>query len=416
MSVILTTGIIQDFFGIIDCYNRSDQTPNVIPLLQQWQSNKEDIYRLFNEQLIIKYPINLSVTKDDYQNIKKGFISQLNRSLMAANTHYFLNTNVDATSLIKNSLQYDTIIKDIYFPKGTKISKIFKKIMEPVNFVLFDKLYSNLLQTLSIQGNLCISIHPLDYLTMGDNSMKWTSCHSLQGEYCGGLLSLLIDKSTVVCYVESNTTAHFINDIIWNSKKWRQLIHLDPEQKTILFNTQYPYEHDLVHKTLINKLQNLFDINTQLYEIPTSSETVPKICMDYTDIDVLHHNDLLCIKITGEYENEILKLLAPTDFAVNKMKPILIGLPPYCPICGNYIVTYHYSLECEHCNPFDACCNCGEMYVAIDLHEINNELFCDTCFDEYFEYCEICDELISKGSSRLGLHNCEEEGKIVLFG
>jgi len=415
VGIILTEKIIEDFSHIIECFNMYNATPKVNTILKQWKKNKKNIYEFLGKKLIIKYPINLTITENDYQHIKKEFLIQVNNSLIGAQRYNFLTANIDTISLIKNSLQYDTIIDDIFFCKGTKISKICKKIMLPLNFTVFDKLYSNLLQTLSINGNLCISIHPLDYLTMGDNLMKWSSCHSLEGEYRGGLLSLLVDKSTIVCYVESDKNQYYIGNVLWNNKKWRQLIHVDPEQQIVLFNTQYPYEHQLVYKELINKLQNLFNIDMELQDISTDKRIVPKICTDYTDSDVLHHNDLLCMNVKGKYENNSFKLFTPNNFVLNTIKPILVGLPPYCPVCGKYIVSYHGSLECNHCNPFESCCNCGEMYTAIDLHEINNELFCDTCFDEYFEYCEICDELISKGSSKWGLHNCEEEGQIALF-
>jgi hypothetical protein len=326
--------------------------------------------------------------------------------LIVAKDYNNLIKQIDSESLIKNSLQKKTIINENYFPKGMKVSKIFHKIMDKFNIQTIDQLYSSLLQTLSIEGNLCISIHPLDYLTMSDNSFKWSSCQSLQGEFSAGLLSLLTDCSTIVCYIESKQKEFFLNQVSWNNKKWRQLIHINPDYDTVIFNTQYPFNHDLAHNELINKLQSI--ISKKTIQCNMRTDIVARYFFKDINAKILHHNDLLCEKISGDYENEYIELIAPEDINLKNKSPIIVGSVPLCPVCGDYFIMQSISLECQHCNPIEYCCNCGLPFDELELHEMNEELFCDTCFDDYFKYCHICDELISKAEEVLGMHYCNQ--------
>ena len=71
-------------------------------------------------------------------------------------------------------------------------------------------------------------MHPLDYLSLSENTYNWRSCHSLDGEYRAGNLSYMMDKSTVICYLKSNDDvilSNFGPEVKWNSKKWRVLLY-----------------------------------------------------------------------------------------------------------------------------------------------------------------------------------------------
>ena len=45
-----------------------------------------------------------------------------------------------------------------------------------------------ILQDVKVSGDLVLSVHPLDYLSISDNNHNWYSCHSLDGEYGAGNL------------------------------------------------------------------------------------------------------------------------------------------------------------------------------------------------------------------------------------
>lgn len=84
-----------------------------------------------------------------------------------------------------------------------------------------------LIQEDKVTGILCLSIHPLDYLSLSENTYNWRSCHALDGEYRAGNLSYMMDNTTVVCYLKGEDEAelpHFPAEVKWNSKKWRMLL------------------------------------------------------------------------------------------------------------------------------------------------------------------------------------------------
>jgi hypothetical protein len=191
------------------------------------------------------------------------------------------------------------------------------------------------------------------------------------------------------------------------NKKWRTLLHIHPKNFNIIINTQYPFDHTFAYKQIINKLPYVFKQKYQLHQLKTKS-LMRKIVKDYnvSEDEPLHHNDLLSIEANGEYTNKTIDFYAPYGYNINHIEPIIVGNPPICPTCGEKIITNHDSLCCNNCSPFEYCSVCGVGYEAEELHLINGELYCDTCFDDNFFYCPVCDEIVSVAEDSLGLHKC----------
>ena len=325
-----------------------------------------------------------------------------------------LINQIDSKSFIKNSLQNNLKIGEITYPKGMKVSKILNKVVAHDAAKKDVTLsYAQILQTFSAKGNLCISIDPIDFLTMGDNGCGWRYCQSLEGEFRGGLLSLLTDNCTIICYLESSTPFYIKSNIKVTNKKWRQLAHVNLTDNFIIFNTQYPYENDLIFHNLVNKLELLFEEECYLTSLDTKQTDLIELIDDYdcSPEEPLHYNDLLIRNVKGEYENDIVYVLSPlTEF--NNKEKIMVGNTPYCPICGKRVVTVHKSIECSLCNPLEHCCTCATPFHNEELHNIDSELYCDQCFDNEFAYCESCDEIIRRTWIEHGHHECNKEAVI----
>ena len=91
--------------------------------------------------------------------------------------------------MINNSF-YDNIVTDSDYspaPKGMKLVRAFK-YFEKNKIVLeeIQNLASRYLQEDKVKGTLCFSVHPLDFLSLSENTYNWRSCHSLDGEYRAG--------------------------------------------------------------------------------------------------------------------------------------------------------------------------------------------------------------------------------------
>ncbi len=367
---------------------------NSSPILKQWELNKSHIYNnFFNKQLIIKIPVKIELEKqDDYT--KKQFLSK-------GSKFEDLIDQIDGISLVKNYLQKDTTIFNQVYPKGMKITRIFKKIMKNNDFVIIDRIYGNVLKNLFTQGNLCFSIDPVDFLTMGDNNSKWTSCHSLQGEFKGGLLGLLIDNATIVCYLEMEELFSYKNKVKINDKKWRVLFHINETHDFGIFNNAYPYYHNILMQMAGNEICKLFKKESDFLSL-SSNKILPNCVKDVKPSDYndpLHYNDLLLKSDNTNYEMSTVKIVAEKELIKNNFKnvnTVTIGDFPFCPVCGKHMIDHHKSLECDFCNPMENCCTCANRFHEEELHVIESELYCDNCYDDEFTHCEESDELVRR--------------------
>lgn len=122
---------------------------------------------------------------------------------------------------------------------------------------------SQLTQQKAIKGTLCLSIHPLDYMTMSDNTLGWGSCMSWEdgGEYSAGTIGCMNSTDTIVAYLKSDNDMEIerswkTNDkFVWNNKKWRQLILVG--EHSVIPNLEYPYENEDIAKEAIEWVKEL---------------------------------------------------------------------------------------------------------------------------------------------------------------
>lgn len=105
--------------------------------------------------------------------------------------------------------------------------------------------HSQVLNQKTMRGTLCLSIHPLDYMTMSDNEAGWSSCMSWKecGCYRAGTIEMMNSDCVVVAYLKSDkNTMRLPSGLEWNSKKWRSLVVVSDELITTIKN--YPYYNE----------------------------------------------------------------------------------------------------------------------------------------------------------------------------
>ena len=144
--------------------------------------------------------------------------------------------------------------------KGSKLVKSFRHFVKDNDRSLTDiqNEASRIIQEDKIEGTLCLSVHPLDFLSLSENTYNWRSCHSLDGEYRAGNLSYMMDKHTIICYLKGADNVNlqaFHPEVKWNSKKWRVLLYISEDWNMIFAGRQYPFESktgmDIVLKDLL---------------------------------------------------------------------------------------------------------------------------------------------------------------------
>lgn len=167
----------------------------------------------------------------------------------------FFKCNYDGILDNKLTQPYDD------FPKGMRLSKVLMKEFGLDAEDVRQKL-SMLIQSNKVTGTLCLSIHPLDYLSASENNHGWRSCHALDGEYRAGNLSYMLDNCTIIAYLRSNSgdtqLPRFPDNVPWNDKKWRVYLHVDRDNKVIYAGRQYPFHTDRGLELLAEMIQKLW--------------------------------------------------------------------------------------------------------------------------------------------------------------
>lgn len=130
------------------------------------------------------------------------------------------------------------------FCVGTRLSKALMKKFGLEAEDVRQRL-SMLIQSNKVTGKLCLSVHPLDFLSASENNHSWRSCHALDGEYRVGNVSYMMDDCTFIAYLKSNgpdvELPHFPEDVPWNNKKWRCYFYVDRTNGIIYAAKQYPF-------------------------------------------------------------------------------------------------------------------------------------------------------------------------------
>ena len=254
-------------------------------LLTPWaEAKSEYLGNLFGNDLIIKKEISFKEGYEEiYERYKNIIIPDARcERFLAAIRHIYNNSNnyyehwmvqyaVGEAALINNEiteyLEYGNKRK-ITLPDGTiftvtrgmkpmklitKLANAFKIGITPdengiSDLEYFRRKHSLLFNNKELKGELCVSIHPLDYMTMSDNDCDWQTCMSWEheGEYKQGTVEMMNSPNVVVAYLTASEPYRFNvwgdanrDDFAWNNKKWRCLFIVDKD--FIMSVKQYPY-------------------------------------------------------------------------------------------------------------------------------------------------------------------------------
>lgn len=323
--------------------------------------------------------------------------------------------------------------EEIKIPKGTKIIKAFKYFCsDQKQLNLFQSQASRLIQEDKISGTLCLSVHPLDYLSSSENTYNWRSCHSLDGDYCAGNLSYMCDYTTVVCYIrgkDHKQLPHF-GEVEWNTKKWRMLFFVSDDNNVYFAGRHYPFfckeAMDRVKTEFWNLLDTIQQISDwhddtiELYEYKEKESSGVTRVADFVnpmwpignalvnpevmiqDQSELHYNDLLKSTVYDPYYcwNTYNNVYPDRTY-------FKVGSKVICPFCGKEYLNSSSALCCdscyntakksqslgEYCGECHCCgtdvydANAGGSYIDDNGEEI---YICLNCFEGQTHECDIC--------------------------
>lgn len=425
---------INTYAGLGNCnYNDRASLPY---LLREWNAEKQEMFSLLGKQLIISKKVEFTKELDElvsdfnilYQtnsafcrfrdNMVDLFLRSYNTGLRTVG-YALMDHLFDTTVLAKNKVNYSFIIpvpngQDILVQEGSKPVKMLGKIAKAYGIEGFEEFrlgHSQIHNQKKTSGELCLSIHPLDFMTMSDNGNNWTSCMSWnnEGGYRRGTVEMMNSCCVVVAYLKSNKDFNlytgcckddYCNDelSIWNSKKWRSLFVVTPE---VIANVKgYPYENSSLVQEILKWLGELanknlnwnFDIdNIYPYKYRTSFELKNQHTLSlhfstydmYNDFGSTDHQCIVSDKILSSNEDVCTFINYSGEAS--------------CMCCGEvtaFAAENEHLLICESCDTTPICHSCQGHIHEEDFYIVNEKYYCSCCYDEEFTECPVTGKLV----------------------
>lgn len=272
------------------------------------------------------------VTEQSYQEYRKFWnmiysfrfspTANLHQETVDQLTHYKINGKFVAG--MKTSRAFNRVCSAYGVDKLPKYNRMFAE-------------YANMVSGLKRKMKFYISLNPLDYLTMSFGN-SWSSCHTIDkenqrnmpnsysGMHCGGVLSYMLDESSIITYVHNHATENHED-----GKLYRNMFHFD--NGTLIQGRIYPQGNDGatdLYKTFrsfmqteMAKLLNLTS-NTWLRRSSSCSNNVASYGVHYRDYE---HFDGCNVSY-------------PREMPEAAARVVTVGHPRICPICGREVDDY----------------------------------------------------------------------------
>ena len=437
---LLTQMSKEDFDKVIS-YSQNIPAPQTTELLTNWSQAKMDIVeRFLNGKIQYTYPEKVRFelneqSKNERLNHFEDYVINLfdNYSHPLAK---FLRT-ITIEEFYANSILEDYIISERdnkKIQKGSKIVKSFKYFIEDKQLLAdLQNKASEIIQENKVEGYLTFSVHPLDFLSSSENTYNWRSCHALDGEYRAGNLSYMCDRGTMMVYLsgeEKVKLPHFPEDVLWNSKKWRMLLHFDQDLDVCFAGRQYPF----FSPGALEKVFEIFSNNMATMErtwgngpqrekwLGWYNDYIEKFANQESGREVHFEDDRYYVmngRICDKYETV---LDAPNSLHFNDItrsscytKPYYmyksyyhhtpsmfkVGAAVKCLCCGEAIINGDDSMMCSDCeceygnsdsDEYRTCDCCGTRFYYEDAWWVGDDMVCPNCADRETFVCDECED------------------------
>jgi hypothetical protein len=223
------------------------------------------------------------------------------------------------------------------FVAGMKTSRAFNRVCSiygvdklPNYNKLFAE-YADMVSGLKRKMKFYISLNPLDYLTMSFGK-NWSSCHTIdkgnlrgmqngyQGMHCGGVMSYLLDTSSIITYVHDHATEDHED-----GKVYRNMFHF--KNGTLIQGRIYPQGNDGstdLYKTFRRFMQieltAMLNLNEDAWIRKNGS------CTENIVSDGVHYRDYECFNDCN--------VSYPKEMPDAYFTKVYVGHPRICPYCG----------------------------------------------------------------------------------
>lgn len=422
--------IIKQQFDEVIKYSQDIDNPQTDYLFKEWETNKKFFFDLFGDNLIYECQDKVTFELDEKQKKQR----LLSFCLKLEDTYGY----TDLADFVQKQAEgfFDNITVNDYqawdgklIKSGTKLVKSFKHfIIDNRSLHDIQSEASRIIQENKIEGNLCFSVHPLDFLSLSENNYNWRSCHALDGGYRAGNLSYMMDDVTFICYLKGQDGVQLPNfpiGVPWNGKKWRTLFFLDKTKSIFFAGRSYPFTSstglDLARNEIVrrlgtsfwsywvsadqgnrftDKLLGNFEASCQVWT-DDGFRSIEKVIQDCKY--PAHYNDLLYSSV---YQPEYCFRYITADWLdnsdityVTKNTELVVGHEVHCLNCGETIQYYpdEGSMLCDKClaelhnsDDWYYCDCCDRAFHLDELTEANGYRICRQCLKRSWTRCEEC--------------------------
>lgn len=395
-------------------------------IMRFWDKAKSEyLYKLFGEQLILTKKIVFEKDEAEIADLIRSEITgswghapeayrpfieawqdlgvKLSDNAENNEIHWAMQDLIGGTSLASN--RYSGHSVEIPLPNdkkyrlsdGAKASKAIGKIALAYGLPKYEEFriaHSQVLNEKSVSGELCLSIHPLDYMTMSDNDCGWSSCMSWQdhGDFRQGTVEMMNSPMVVMAYLKSSTdfTLSSKDNEYWNSKRWRELFVVTPE--VVAGIKGYPYWNESLEKEALIWIKELIEASDLDGFGPYDDDI-------YTYAGHSHYIEVGEDSIPLSFGTRLMyndfydthKIIICSDHS-RIPNDIHYSGESECLSCGGVLVDWESEsdLFCPQCDPVYRCCECGDWHSLDDLIEVDGDLYCSYCYDDNIMECADC--------------------------
>ena len=406
---------------------------NLNHLLRFWEGAKEEwLYQLMGNEFILEKKISykrpISKLKEEIERacsshhmglmyeFRKNYLDKMkqifNPTYICDDNYIAYSALINLDNLANNTMTYyiNPIVLDFGDGRKLKIEhtskpiralgKIAKFIGEEESFEKFRLEHSRILNQKKLEGTLCLSIHPMDYMTMSDNVSNWHSCMSWvqTGGYRMGTVEMMNSNCVIVGYLKSeNSTCYG-----WNDKHWRCLFLATPDIITSVKG--YPYYSEDLCKICVDWIKELGAKNLA-WNFNETSEIESDEVFKYID-DNYYRLETETAVMYNDFGTTSHFAALPYVIRESSSKddPYMLTLNysgiTECMCCGRnteYIYDESY-IYCEDCcsnaDEEDSCeCeHCGQWWSYDEMYEVDGDMVCPHCVDDIaaesaFDHC-----------------------------
>lgn len=394
-------------------------------LLRFWKANKPTLFKLLGNSLTYSFEANIEATQSELEEKWHNFQRMNHKLVDFVDAIQFLltayNKDRDLKELYSNEkklpwyhiisnrfqemIQWESFLSNEYcgesgvleyegrsvkIQKGMKNMKILGKIATTFvdlypslqYFEEFRLAQSQLTNDKSYKGKITFSIHPLDYMTMSDNTCDWTSCMSWEdsGCYRKGTVEMMNSPYVLVAYIEKSTPYILPNGAEWNNKRWRELFIVN--EQGIFGIKGYPYWNSNIESSCLAELEKLANINLNWGHFdPNPADLNMNDRYNFTARCGKCSIELTTDAMYNDFRYNLHKAILPEN--LNGNIHIHYSGETECMTCGCLITSYdnEEDLQCDSCNDLDYCEDCEERYHRDELTEVDGMLLCGSCYD-----------------------------------